>query len=73
MYVKHQDKCSLFTKIKAGVPLGSVIGPILYTLSAATFADDTAVPGISEDKDEASAKPQDQLNKIQERLKKMTR
>lgn len=81
MYVKHQDECSSFKEIKAGVPQGSVIGPVLYTLytsdlpetehtTTATFADDTAILGISEDKDEASAKLQNQLNKTAEWLKK---
>jgi len=55
-YVKCSDDCSTLRPIQAGVPQGSVLGPILYVLftsdipiprqshsQIATFADDTAI------------------------------
>lgn len=55
-YVKHKDAYSSLHAIKAGIPQGSVLGPLLYTLytadmpiprdssaMVATFADDTVL------------------------------
>lgn len=52
-YVRHQDASSEIYSINAGVPQGSVLGPVLYTIltsdmptteeiEVTTFADDTA-------------------------------
>lgn len=59
-YVKYKDQCSNIMEIQAGVPQGSVLGPLLYLLFTAdiptpqashdmiaTFADDTVLLSAS--------------------------
>ena len=56
-WVKQGDAYSVLKKIKARVPQGSVLGPVLYLLytsdlpklensTVATFADDTAILAV---------------------------
>jgi len=79
--VKYQDATTTLHKIQAGVPQGSVLGPMLYLLYTAdlpttngaatvTFADDTAVIASHADPVIASQMLQTNLNAIQEWLKK---
>lgn len=69
------NSSSRFQDIKAGVPQGSVLGPVLYTLFtadipntpntlSATFADDTAVLSSDADPTKASERLQAHLNQI---------
>lgn len=73
--VRLEDTYSSYRKISAGVPQGSVLGPILYLLftadipknpdvKVATFADDTAVLAIGSDVAIATTKLQTALNRI---------
>lgn len=72
-YVKVKDERSKLFEIKAGIPQGSVLGPILYTVytadmpissnvTIATYADDTAIAATSNCPKEASFFIQNQLN-----------
>lgn len=75
-YLKVNDETSTITYIKAGVPQGSVLGPVLYTIFTsdmpqtenvfiATYADDTAIMASNQSPIEASNLVQKQLDKIQ--------
>lgn len=79
--VKYEDSYSDLREIKAGVPQGSVLGPVLYLLftsdipnleenTTATFADDTALLAVDSDVGIATAKLQRSVNKIQDWTKK---
>lgn len=67
--------------INAGIPQGSVLGPVLYTIytadlptsenvMVATYADDTAILSSSNSSTEASYHLQNHLNKLDHWLKK---
>lgn len=67
--VKQEDSYSELKQIEAGVPQGSVLGPVLYliytsdlptleTNTTATFADDTAILAVGETNEESVAKVQ---------------
>jgi hypothetical protein len=68
--VRHEDSYSELKLIKAGVPQGSVLGPVLYLLyikrdnTMATFADDTAVMAVGETVDISTRKLQSAVNKV---------
>lgn len=79
--VRHEDAYSDLKQIKAGVPQGSVLGPILYLLYTcdipemknnfiATFADDTAIMAIGVTHKEAVDKVQIAVNSITNWTKK---
>lgn len=78
--VKYQDVITGLYPIRAGVPQGSVLGPVLYLLytsdiptsphtTTATFADDTAIMAVNEEPRIASQYLQRSLNELQEWLK----
>lgn len=80
-YVRHRDASSEIYSINAGVPQGSVLGPVLYTIftsdmptlreiEVATFADDTAFIASSGSPIEASSLLQNQLNMLEVWLNK---
>lgn len=73
--IKQEDEYSDLKEIKAGVPQGSVLGPILYVLftndipetkevTVATFADDTALLAVENDQEASIRKLQTASNKI---------
>ena len=75
--VKVGDAISKLYPIKAGVPQGSVLGPLLYLLytadlpitndtTTATFADDTAVLALHEDPVTASQLLRENLQQLQQ-------
>ena len=77
---KYREAYSSLRPILAGVPQGSVFGPLLYLIytadlptlensTTATFADDTAILTVHEDPTMAAHRPQMHLNKIQSWLK----
>lgn len=79
--VKIEDSLSSINNIQAGVPQGSVLGPILYTVFTAdlpvsdevvtaTYADDTAVLSTHRDPVMASLKLQTHLDKVKTWLNK---
>lgn len=74
-FVKFREQQSGLHSILSGVPQGSVLGPLLYTLftsdlptcrntEIATFADDTVILSTNEDPVIASMHLQTHLNKI---------
>lgn len=79
--VKEDDMTSGLHNILAGVPQGSVLGPVLYTIftadlpqtpevTIATYADDTAVLACSDCPKKASQRLQESLDKIHHWLAK---
>jgi hypothetical protein len=75
--IKYKNTYSRFCNIDSGVPQGSVLGPVLYTIftsdlpntddvTVATFADDTAVLSSDDDPVIASQCVQQCLNHIQD-------
>lgn len=79
--VREEEDTSEIHTITAGVPQGSVLGPVLYTMytadlpetpdvTTATFADDTALLASSTNPVNASAVLQTSLDKIDDWLNK---
>jgi hypothetical protein len=75
--VKITSETSPYHPIRAGVPQGSVLGPILYLIFTAdipttdntviaTYADDTALLAVADDPHVASARLQSHLHLLQE-------
>ena len=73
--IKQDDDYSELKEIKAGVPQGSVLGPVLYLLYTsdipdldhnimATFADDTAIIAVGKNHEEAARKLQTSIDQI---------
>ena len=80
-YVNANDEDSNFAKINAGIPQGSVLGPVLYTIFTsdmpttsnvlvATYADDTAIIASNDCQILASRDVQDELDLLQDWFKK---
>ena len=75
--VKQENEYSELKEIQAGIPQGSVLGPVLYLLytcdipqsenvTVATFADDTAILALDIDPQKATEKLQNASDKIGE-------
>lgn len=80
-FVNIGEEDSEIGNIKSGVPQGSVLGPVLYTMytsdfpisnevTVATYADDTALLATSQSHEDASKIIQKQLDLTQSWLKK---
>lgn len=80
-FVNVNDERSDILEIKAGIPQGSVLGPILYTIytadmpltndvTVATYADDTAIVATSQCPTEASIFVQNEIDLLEKWLKK---
>lgn len=74
--IKQNEEYSELKPIKAGVPQGSVLGPILYLLytndlptlehnTVATFADDTAILALGQNNLESTEKLQSAIDEVQ--------
>lgn len=74
--IKQDDEYSSLREARAGVPQGSILGPLLYVLytrdipevenvTIATFADDTALLSVGANVDEATHKLQIASDKIE--------
>ena len=81
--IKQGDAYSELKEIKAGMPQGSVLGPVLYLLytsdlpklensTVASFADDTAILAVGSNNEESTGKLQTAINQLQKWTKKMT-
>lgn len=79
--IKQEDAYSQLRNIQAGVPQGSILGPLLYLLYTsdvpesdntimATFADDTAILSVSETEEVAKRNLQKALNTVVEWTRK---
>jgi hypothetical protein len=79
--IKYEDCITELYRISSGVPQGSVLGPVLYLLYTcdipftddtitATYADDTAILAIHNDPHLASQYLQQNLNLLQNWMKK---
>lgn len=75
--IKYEGEYSDLKEIKAGVPQGSILGPMLYLIftydlpnppntTIATFADDTAVLAVGSTEEEAAEYLQPAINSIYE-------
>jgi hypothetical protein len=79
--VKHQDVCTSLHTIQSGVPQGSILGPVLYSIYTAdlpvsnltltaTYADDTAIMASHTDPIIATQLLQQHLDKLEHWLKR---
>lgn len=79
--IKQEEEYSQLKEIRAGVPQGSVLGPVLYLLftcdlpktedtTIATFADDTAILAVGNNIEEATAHLQVACNQMNDWTKK---
>lgn len=75
--VKHEGEYSDIKKITAGIPQGSVLGPVLFLLytrdipksneAKITFADDTAIMATGDNIEESTNKLQRAVNAVGQR------